>query len=381
VFQLLTGPGPAAIAVVRLRGSLCAFLRRHVRARKGADPDSWAVGRVLRAELLDQGGAPIDDILVSRHAPPPASDVRLHLHGSPGVIRCCRELLSAAGFSEESEERSTLWPSANLIEAEAYALLPRMLTLRGTEWLTRQIELLGDALPALAENPDFAAAQETCRAILSRRRVFDWFSRPLRVALVGPPNAGKSTLANALAERRASIVSPMPGTTRDWVEAPGEVAGFPVVWLDTAGLRSPAGELETEAIRRTRALLETADVILLVLDAGPSAGASTRLFLAEHRELRPTCVALNKIDLVAGAADLSAALPGTWRGLAVPVSAIEPRGLDALRARLLRGAEYDADLLAAPAAFSPRQAAALERALGAGRRRFRESVRDCLGAG
>ena len=376
----MTSPGPAAIAVVRLRGASCgAFLRSHVRVRTQADPDTWTLGRVLRAELLDESGEPIDDILVSSHAPAPGCDVRLHLHGSPGVIRGCREMLSAAGFTEESESASTLWTSGNLVEAEAHALLPRMLTLRGAEWLMRQARLLSDALQTLARLSNVEAARAECRGIISRQRVFEWFSRPLRVALVGPPNAGKSTLANALADRPASIVSPVPGTTRDWVEIPGEVEGFPVLWLDTAGLGRPSGGLEAEAIRRTQQLLDAADAVLLVLDAGLPAEEPRRVFLAEHRNLRPACVALNKMDLVESDADSQAALPQAWRDLAVPISAIRRTDLDVLGARLLRGAGYEVGSLTAPAAFSARQVAALEEALRAGRKRFRECLLDCVG--
>lgn len=397
-FQLLTSPGPAAIAVVRLRGALCEpFLRAHLRGRSKTAGDGWVVGRVLRAELLDEAAEPLDDVLVSVHAPPPTPDLRLHLHGSPAVVRCCCELLDAAGFAEESEDASTLWPSANLIEAEAYALLPRMLTLRGVEWLTRQIQVLSDALRTLAEAEDVESARERCREIIARRRVFDWFAQPLRVALAGPPNAGKSTLANALADRPASIVSATPGTTRDWVEIAGEIEGFPVQWLDTAGLATPAGELEAEAIRRTYQLLDTADAVLVVLDADPSAKKTNQAFLAEQRGLRPACVALNKIDLLTcegdtlttcatealatRVAETLAALPQDWRNVAVPISAARRTGLDALGPRLLSGVDYDPDELAAPAAFSTRQVAALEAALGVGPARFRARLLDSLGPG
>jgi tRNA modification GTPase len=234
-------------------------------------------------------------------------------------------------------------------------------------------------LRTLAEESNIEAAREKCREIISRRKIFDWFSRPLRVALVGPPNAGKSTLANALADRPASIVSAIPGTTRDWVEIAGEIEGFPILWLDTAGLESPTGELEAEAIRRTRQSLDAADAVLLVLDAGASVEEPTRKFLTEHRGLRPACVALNKTDLADGETETWKLLSESWRDLAVRISATRRTGLDALGARLLRGAGYDAESLSAPAAFSARQLAALEEALRAGRKRFRQCMLECLG--
>jgi tRNA modification GTPase len=378
-FQLLTSPGPAAIAVVRVRGLLAqAFLCRHVRPRTRADPPTWVAGRVFRAELLDEGGSPIDDMLVSVHTPAPAWDVRLHLHGSPGLIRCCAEMLRTAGLPEQPETISTLWQSENMIEAEALALLPRMLTLRGVQWLTRQAGLLSETLRLLADTSDAEAARERCREIIARRRIADWFARPLRVASVGPPNTGKSTLANALADQHASLVSPVPGTTRDWVEIPGEIDGFPVLWLDTAGLRSGGDELEAEGIRRTRKLMASADAVLLVLDATrPAAHSGTELD-ADHAKLRPACVALNKSDLIEGKISLAAGLPAKWRRLAVPISAAQRTGLDTLVRELLKAVAYDSAALAAPAAFSDRQVEALQAAVAGDREQFAERVRFCL---
>ncbi len=378
-FELLTSPGPAAIAVVRVRGPLAgAFLLRHVRPRRKTDPQTWVPGRVFRAELLDEAGSPIDDMLVSVHAPAPTWDVRLHLHGSPGLVRYCTEMLTAGGLSERWETASTLWKSENMIEAEALALLPRMLTLRGVQWLTRQGGLLSETLRSLADTCDIEAGRERCREIIARRRIFDWFTRPLRVALVGPPNTGKSTLANALADEHVSLVSPMPGTTRDWVEIPGEIEGFPVLWLDTAGLRSGGDEVEAEAIRRTRKLMASADAVLLVLDATMPAARSGPELVAGHAELRPACVALNKFDLIEDEVQLAVGLHAQWRGLALPISALRRTGLDALVGPLLESVAYDSAALAAPAAFTDRQVEILT-AAAADSRRFREQLRYCLG--
>jgi small GTP-binding protein len=399
-FQVLTDPGPAAIAVIRVRGPLAGpFLRRHIRTPKqnraasaprgrrsaraevrGSHSPSWAAGRVFRADLLDEDGSSIDDMLLSVHAPAPDWDVRLHLHGSPGLVRCCTDMLTAAGFSEESEAVSTLWTSASLIEAEALAVLPRMLTLRGVQWLSRQSRVLRETIGALAVTRDIEGARERCREIIARRPVFDWFARPLRVALAGPPNTGKSTLANALADQHASLVSPVPGTTRDWVEIPGEIEGFPVLWLDTAGLRKGGDDVEAEGIRRTRDLMKSADIVLLVLDTTVVTGRSWVEQLGGQTELCPACVAVNKVDLIEDQAQHAVRLPMLWPGPAVPISALRRTGLNSLTARLLEFAGYKAAALKAPAAFTDRQVEFLRAAISADRKRFPGHLRRCLGA-
>ncbi|XP_049496140.1 tRNA modification GTPase GTPBP3, mitochondrial isoform X2 [Panthera uncia] len=99
------------------------------------------------------------------------------------------------------------------------------------------------------------------------------------VVVAGPPNAGKSSLVNLLSRKPVSIVSPEPGTTRDVLETPVDLAGFPALLSDTAGLREGAGPVEQEGVRRARERLEQADLILAVLDASDLASPSSRNFL------------------------------------------------------------------------------------------------------
>jgi tRNA modification GTPase len=128
------------------------------------------------------------------------------------------------------------------------------------------------------------------------------------VALIGPPNAGKSSLLNALARREAALVSPLPGTTRDVIEATVEIAGQRVTLLDTAGLRDTGDALEAMGIERARARARAADLRLLVSAPG---------LPAPQAEARPGDIAVaNKADL--GPAD------------GLPVSALTGAGLDAL---------------------------------------------------
>lgn len=140
------------------------------------------------------------------------------------------------------------------------------------------------------------------------------------VVVTGPPNAGKSSLVNLLSQKPVSIVSPEPGTTRDVLETPVDLAGFPVLLSDTAGLREGEGPVEQEGVRRARERLEQADLILAVLDASDLASPSSCNFLdtVVTPSIAQSCngnsqhllLVLNKSDLLlAGDLDLSPELP------------------------------------------------------------------------
>jgi tRNA modification GTPase len=150
----------------------------------------------------------------------------------------------------------------------------------------------------------------------ARRRRGGW-----SVVLAGAPNAGKSTLFNALLGEERSIVDPDPGTTRDWVEGRVVWEGDVVRLMDTAGLRASASGVELSGIERTHRLLGTADVVVHVVD-----GSRTRLSQSWVDIVHPsTILALSKCDLPA-----HLAVPG-----AVRVSAVNGHGLAELRRRIL----------------------------------------------
>ena len=105
----------------------------------------------------------------------------------------------------------------------------------------------------------------------------------IAVAIVGPPNAGKSSLLNQLARREAAITSPIAGTTRDVIEVAIDLAGYPVVLADTAGLRETADAIEQEGLRRALARAESAELRLFVFDASRPQDAERRGGLARTR--------------------------------------------------------------------------------------------------
>ena len=379
-FTVLTSSGPAAIAVIRICGTLVpGFLARHVRTRRVISPQTGQSGDILRATLVDLNEEVLDDILISIHAEPPKWDLRLNLHGSPGLVQQCTAMLREFGFMENRTAATMLWPATDLIEAEAYAALPQMPTLQGARWLLQQAERLREVLKALLNIDSLEQGQATCRELAARACIFDWFSKPARVALVGPPNAGKSTLVNALADRTVSLVSPTPGTTRDWVDVPGQVHGFPIVWLDTAGLRDSHEALEALSVARTRKLIQEVDALVVVLDATESGPGRQKAFLETYHDLEPACVTLNKIDQPTPPQSISESLPTAWRPLSLPVSATERTGLDQLLEQLLLGLGRDKNMLDLPGAIPGRQVNLLNLAAKATTYdSYRSYVQGCL---
>ena len=120
--------------------------------------------------------------------------------------------------------------------------------------------------------------------------------RGIRAAIIGRPNAGKSSLLNQLLGRDRAIVSPIPGTTRDTIEETANIRGLPVIFIDTAGLRDARDEIEQEGIRRSRQSLEQAELILHVFDSSQPFTEEDRKYLVAGRK---RIIVLNKIDLPA----------------------------------------------------------------------------------
>jgi tRNA modification GTPase len=147
--------------------------------------------------------------------------------------------------------------------------------------------------------------------------------RGIRAAIVGRPNAGKSSLLNQLLGHDRAIVSPIPGTTRDTIEEMANIRGLPVVFIDTAGLREARDEIEVEGIRRSRETLERAELILHVLDASEPLTSADENYFAEFAAKQRILVR-NKTDL-----PIKLELPHDSRF--VDVSCLNGQGMEALK--------------------------------------------------
>jgi tRNA modification GTPase len=362
IFAPATAAGRAAVAVVRLSGPQAG---RAVAALAGKTPKPReAALRTLRAP----DGAPIDQALVLWFEGPSSYTgedcAEFHVHGGPAVVASLLEALSALGlrlaepgeFTRRAFENGKLDLAqaegvADLIEAETEAQRRQALDQLGgalgqaqARWRDHLIEALAmfeaavdfpdEEVPAdvaARARPALSALIGELEAALADVRRGERVREGFRIALVGAPNAGKSTLLNALARREAAIVTATPGTTRDVIEVPMRFAGYKALLADTAGLRETHDEIEAEGVRRARAWADEADLRLWVVD-GASDMAATAPVLHPH----DLCL-INKADLEQGGETGHALVEARARGVEVlRLSAWNPNDVAALESALER---------------------------------------------
>lgn len=390
IFALASGAGRAGVAVIRISGPEAGRALESLSGHGGFRPR-----HVKRVVLVAAGGERLDSALALWFPAPHSftgEDVaELHVHGGRAVVadvlaalgRCDGLRVAEAG---EFTRRAVLNGKMDLTQAEglddlvaAETAAQRRQALRQAEgglrdlyegWRARLVRLQAHVEAGIDFADEDAGAGDPVRHAAIATEVArlgseignhladagrgERLREGVRVALVGAVNAGKSSLLNALVRREAAIVSPHAGTTRDVIEVAVDLAGYPVVFADTAGLREAPAEVEAEGIRRARAWAAAADLKVVVFDGAlwPEMDAASLDFVDGD-----ALAVISKADLQAPTA---VGLPDEPAALAV--SAVTGEGLasllDALRREIV-------------ARFCVGEAPALTRA------RHRQALKEC----
>ncbi len=359
IAAIATARGQAALAIVRVSGPeavdivASCFQGRDLRT---VDSHTAHVGYVLAAD-----GEAIDQVVATVYRAPRSATgediVEITCHGGDFAPQLILETLVQHGarLAEPGEftQRAFLNGKLDLAQAEAVADLIhasssrahrvslQQLQGRYSEQLRHLREELLELCAFIELELDFSeedvafadlerlerlleSTEHTLEVLLKSYRVGELLRDGVRVVIGGRPNAGKSTLLNALVGRDRAIVSATPGTTRDEIEAEAEIEGLRFRFVDTAGLRATADQIEAEGVRRARRAIDQADVLLYVYDLTQGLDADEQAFLDEVRGGLPVLVIGNKEDLVDAAATANGTLFLSARQANTDVEVLDP---------------------------------------------------------
>lgn len=392
----ITPPGRAAIHVIRISGEGCIQLvARHF--SNGSKLVQAPPTSVVYGVFKDAQGVELDEVLISVFRTPHSytgdDTLEISCHGNPGLA--ARIMLTLLDFSRMAEPgeftlRALHNNKIDLIQAEAvndliqgdsskarFAALSQVrgvLSKKMQELLQHitnlrihcelAIDFADQDLPSIDENEliaelDMIEAQIT--DLIQQGSHGRLIRDGIRICLAGAPNAGKSSLFNELLKENRAIVSPHPGTTRDYLEETLSIQGYTVVLTDTAGLRESGDETELEGIERSRRLMQQADLILYLADA-----SDQRTVTKESLDLPPelaarSLIALSKADLASSEklAEMKTAFDGHT---AVACSVLHPGGLDDLTQAVLQHFSLIEPMFERPLVTNTRHLAALEKA-------------------
>ena len=304
IAAIATGHSPTAIGIVRVSGEGCfALCDKVFRAANGRPFSGQPSHKMAFGEMLDGQGRVIDQGLAVRFPGPHSytgeDSAEFHCHGSPVVLRELLSALFAAGARQakagEFTQRAFLNGRLDLTQAEAVidlidaetAAAARNAAAQLDGGLRRVLEPIQDALLditsrfyAVVDYPDediedvqpeqvaeaLSSAEGQLTALLATCQRGKVLKSGVRTAIVGRPNAGKSSLLNALAGYERAIVTDIPGTTRDTVEESVLCGGVLLRLIDTAGIRDTEDIVEQKGVERSRQAITSADLVLAVVD-------------------------------------------------------------------------------------------------------------------
>jgi len=395
IAAIATPVGEGGVGIVRLSGSDALSILKRVfepmRGGKQYRPQLMRYGRVV-----DAAGQPVDEALAvffrGPHSYTREDVVEIHCHGGALPLRATLELALRAGARRAEPGEFTLRAFLNgrvdLAQAEATLDLIQARTQTGMQLALNQLggrlsrtvstvrdQLIGALayLTALVDFPeDDVPEQEVLQPLRAALADVEQLYRSAdqgilyrygaRAVLVGRPNAGKSSLLNALLQVERAIVTPIAGTTRDTLEETANLGGVPVVLIDTAGITQTNDPVEQIGVERSRRALASADIVLLVLDRS-AVLTDEDVAIAQLTHGRPTVLVANKADLPIqmDAAPLIATHPTLRAQLAT--SATTGEGLIELGEVVARTLLGDAQLTGETMVTNPRHRDALARSL------------------
>ena len=335
IAAISTPSGPGAIGILRLSGPEAASIAEKCFQPLGPKGLREHKPRELvYGDLLDSGGQPIDRVLCTYSRGPSSytgeDTAELQCHGSPMVLALGLEALFAAGARQaragEFTRRAFLNGRLDLAQAEAVGDLLSAQSREGARHAAGQLagalsKRIGDIYSALVdvmahfhavldypdedidpfrlEELDTALSDQEgeLNALLASCGRGKLLREGVPCAIVGRPNAGKSSLLNAMLGWDRAIVTDIPGTTRDTVEERCELGGVPLRLIDTAGLRDTDDPVEKLGVERSRRAMEEAGLILVLIDASQPAVEEDFVLLQEAMSLAPTILVWTKGDL------------------------------------------------------------------------------------
>lgn len=401
IFALATPSGRSGVAVVRISGPLAFQALGGLTGRDDFEARRAVLCGLYAAAKSPSGRDLIDKALVISFAAPASFTgedvVELQPHGSPAVLRALMDELGAMDglrlaepgeFTRRAFENGKLDLTeaeavADLIDAETQMQRQQALVQMGgglsdvyegwTEALKRALAHMEADLEFPDEDMPDGVMPMVMPVIdglivdlsdhLNDNRRGERLRDGLQVAVIGAPNAGKSSLVNALVQRDVAIVSNMAGTTRDVIEAHLDVGGYPMILADTAGLRpdqmtgSAQDLIESEGIKRALERAWSADIRVIVFDGTLGQVDADTLALCDEASV----IVLNKADMFKDSGRL--VLPESVNGDVVEVSATDGSGIDGLLQALTRRAESLIGLSEVPSLTRRRHRVALEEAL------------------
>jgi tRNA modification GTPase len=371
IVALSTPPGRSGIGVIRISGAQSLNILATLTATQSPQPTPNVL--ILKSLIDPDSGETLDQALVVFFKAPRSFTgedlVELHCHGSPVLLRTVIDLILKLGARladpGEFTLRAVTHGRLRLTEAEAIRDVIDAQTDTALRQATRQLkgelsnrlrpakevlleiivrlesslEFVEDDLPALAAHEIIESLQKLRQDLAHLRSTFNTgklLRDGIRVALVGRPNVGKSSLFNSLVGHGRAIVTSIPGTTRDTLTESIGVDGIPVTLTDTAGIRSASDEIESMGVERARREAADCDLLILVIDGSAPLSEEDRFVLTEAANVRHVVV-LNKSDLPEfSKANFDEKATGPNCSAIVSVSAESGAGLEGLRAAILQ---------------------------------------------